>query len=277
MNFWRTIVASIYNPEFYSDKVLGRQTRPWRYFFKLIILLSLVLAIVGSAQLTPPLKQLLGFSIDWLGRSFPSELLLTIKDGRAMVVPEKIYQFPLWPETALELPEATTKFVLVIDPTIKNDELSLEKFNNHQTLLLLTSEFLMSGLPPDKISTVSLVKFPALTVDRPTLDSWLTKIDRLLPTLWLLVGLLILVGAFLFMVTTLVALLLLAFIVQLIARFKKLSIGYRQAYRFGLHATTLGLISQSAILLFWPGHSWYGLSIILFLLVTALNLKPVSS
>lgn len=276
MNFLREVRDSIYNPEFYREQVLGRQTRPWAYFFKLILLLSLILAMVGSARLTPPLKQLLSFSTDWLEQSFPSELLLTVKDGRAAVVPEKTYQFPLWPETVLDLPETTTKFVLVIDPTIKGDELSLEKFINHQTLLLLTSEFLMSGLPPDKISIVPLTKFPAFTVDQPKLDSWLTKINQLLPALWLLVGLSILVVAFLFMATTLVALLLLAFIVQLIAHFKKLSISYRQAYRLGLHAGTLGLLSQSAILLFWPGHSWYGLSVILFLLVVVFNLKPAS-
>ncbi len=276
MNFWRQIKNSIYGPEFYREQVLGRQTRPWAYFFKLILLLSLLLAIVGSARLTPPLKQLLSFTTDWLGQSFPPELLLTIKDGRATVVPEKIYEFPLWPETVLDLPETTTKFVLVIDPTIKGDELSLEKFNSHQTLLLLTGEFLMSGLPPDKISIVPLAKFPTFTVDQPKLDSWLTKINQLLPALWLLVGLLIFVVAFLFMATTLVALLLLAFVVQLIAHFKKLSVNYRQAYRLGLHAGTLGLLSQSAILLFWPGRSWYGLSVILFLLVVTLNLKSTS-
>ncbi len=272
MNFLKEVRDSIYNPEFYRSQVLGGQTRPWRYFFKLIFVLSLIVALAAAWRLTPPLKQFFNFSSEWLKQSFPPELTLTIKDGWAVVSPEQVYEFPVVPGVAMELPSSSIKFVLVIDPTVIAEAIIPTMLAERHTLVLLTDQFLVSGLPGGETKITPLTQVPPLTINRDQIDDWLAQLNKFLPALGWLVGLLVFIAVFVLMSLTLVILLILTFLIQIIARAKNTRLSYSAAYRLGLHGITPGLLAQTLLLLFQPGRSGYGLPLVLTLVVVMINL-----
>lgn len=272
MNFFETIKASIYNPSFYNDVVKGEGHKPFRYYFKLSLLLALIFSVLLSIKAVPELKKFLDETKVSVEQGYPKDLEIKIEKGLATTNAQEPY-FVKFPETSAKIDAGMpdVENLLVIDT---KSDFSLEKFQSYKTVVLLTKDSVVSvDSSSEKVTMTLLKSVPDFTVNYENLTKWLEKTDQVKKIATFSLPVLIFLGVFMGYVLKLVYLFFGALLVYFVAKYKKINLTYKKSYHVALYAVTLPTLL--GVLAFFTGLKMFSLlpSIILVIAVWV-NLKP---
>jgi len=241
MDFLDKIKNSIYGPEFYREL----QSKPLSFSFKYFYTLASILAVIGTAQFSfqviPNLTAFLAGIGPEIVNSYPSELVLTTKDGQASsnVVEPYFIKTPasMRNENYKNIP-ATENFV-VIDT---KNQFTEESFTRYDTFAVVTKTSLALRKDSGGIEIYSLREMPDLTIDRASVESFVGKLQPFIKFAWPFFILASFIGFMLSFSAELIYLLFAALLIWIIMKIKGLAVGYKKSYQAGLHIITLPLL-----------------------------------
>ena len=243
MGIFQIFRESLYSPSFYRTLPGRPFSFSVKYFYTLAIAFSLALTIYFAAALLPGLSALMKTIIPEAIETFPAELTVTIENGEARSNVEEPY-FIEFPEKLEMLGDRDSDRRLAVVDT--RNEFTPERFREYNAYVWLGRTSLIFGDENGEIRIRELRDFPDIVLNRETLRVLGAKAEEsygwlvpLLMTAGVLIAFVLLLGYFSF---NLVYLLIFAVLVMVIARFRKLELGYKDSYRIGIHATSPALI-----------------------------------
>ena len=270
-DFIEHIQKSIYGPEYYRALLTRPASFSWKYYWSFTMLLSVIMTIVISLPLVPRLDRALPLVTQKVLAYYPSDLVITIADGRASVNKPEPYTLPL---PALFREEGNTvglTELLVVDTT---HDVTPQQFTSYHAIFWLAKGSLVAG---DEVRGLSILEFPPgmnIVVDQRGVKSVLAQIESLAPLIAPGVVLLLFFAFLTSFAFLLLYLLVTALFILLIGRLLKYDWSYGTSYRIGLHAVTLPILFSSAISLVPIGTvSLSLLSALLTLVVVYMNFK----
>ncbi|MGB9608808.1 MAG: DUF1189 family protein, partial [Minisyncoccia bacterium] len=229
MNFFRTIKSSIYHPEFYQSELLNQPISfSFKYFFNLIIVLSLILTIILSIDLVPKINlffQNLGQNIL---KYYPQDLVITISKGEAKTNMPTPY-FLVWPKE-IEVPPDQISNLLVIDT---QNDFAIEKFKEYKAAILLTKNNLIY-LKDNQIIVEDLKNVPDIVIDYKFVSMLVEKMDVFKKFIVPIIIFGLFFGFIFVYSAKLLYLLIGALIIMLILKILKFDINYKKSYQIGL-------------------------------------------
>ncbi len=242
--FIDTLKESVYNPPFYH-KVRGSSFKlSFKYFFKLILLISFVATVFFSVVMLPPLTALLSDeNINRVIGYFPADLTLTMKKGELTTNGKE----PIFIDIPQHLNQGAEHFI-VIDTT---SPVSLETFGTFKSSIWIAKTAIVTK-STSKTTIQSTATFPDFTLNRDKILSFVSAVRpfiKFIPVVAIVGIFAVLFSSYLFY---LLYLLIFAFIVMFIAHVKKIELTYGESYRVALHAITLPLIIDLLLMLI-PG------------------------
>ncbi|MDI6734083.1 MAG: DUF1189 family protein [Patescibacteria group bacterium] len=272
MTILNNIKQSIFSPKFYQGLTQKPFSFSIKYFYSLVLILAFILTIIISINLVPGLSLLFNNLSTAAVKSFPDNLIITIKAGKAStnVLEPFFVKMPndFKAENQKNKEVSSPENFLVIDT---KTSFSIDRFKEYKTLFWLTGDSIV-GYDDGGIRIMSLEQIPDVVVDKPIFVSFVDKIKpimKIIPPLAVLGIFAFLIAGFSF---KLVHLLILALIILLIAKIKGVVSSYKNSYRIGIHAMTLGLVYY-ALTLILPISVLFLFSF-LVLIVVWLNLLP---
>ncbi len=271
MNFFETIKSSIYSPSFYRSVADGSEVRPFRYYFKLSLLLAVVFSVILSFKAVPEIKKFLDETRASIEQNYPKDLEVKIEKGIATTNAKEPF-FVKFPETTVkvntDMPDVEN--ILVIDT---KNSFSLEQFQNYKTVALLTKDSVVSIDRNDKVTITLLKSIPDFTLNYENLTKWLMKTDQVKKIATYSLPVLIFLGVFLAYVFKLVYLFFGALLVYVVAKIKNINLSYKKSYHIALYAVTLPTLLS--VLAFFTGLKMFTfLPSIILVIAVWVNLKP---
>ena len=264
--------GSIYSPAFYERVFSEKFSFSIKYFFSLVTVLALCITIVFSFKLVPIVRgffQNLGPTV--IG-NFPNDLSITVKSGVVSVNQPEPYKVPI-PESlkpTLAAREGDIQNIVVIDTKAP---LSVDKFQNYHTLILVSADSAMSRDDQGKITIQKLPASANATIDK----AWVANVVDIVLSLsgWvapiMVIG--IFSGFFILFSLNLIYLFFAALLVWLVLRAKNVPGRYGKAYQVGIHAMTLSLLVTAINYCFWPPLQLPYLFTALLLATVVMNVK----
>lgn len=269
MNFLKKVKSSVYDPIYYSEILNMNFGGSLKYFFKLSLLLALVGAIYLSFVSIPKVNSFISTFGDRVVEAYPAELEVRLKDGLVSTNVVEPYIIPLpKDEFNADYNKSNYENLIVIDT---KSDLSLDKFNAYNTVVLLTKNAVLTR-DKGKITITELKGTSDLTINRDKLVYWVGKVTPFVKKLPYIIPVLVFTGLFLYFAFSLFYLLFVALLVFIIGKIRKLGLSYKKSYQISLHAITLPLI-LSTVSLFINIKMFRFVPTIILLVVVWVNLK----
>ncbi|MCR4328887.1 MAG: DUF1189 domain-containing protein [Patescibacteria group bacterium] len=270
MRFWETIKNSVYSPEFYRTLRGKNLSFSLKYFFSFAAVVAVVTASVVSFRIIPQAQ----FAFTVLGTKvtsyFPEELEIVIAEGEASVNVAEPYLVKT-PDDFLQSTSTAKYENLFVADTVS--PLSVDVFRSYSTLVLLTKhDFMVSG-NHGEVRVYPLEGIPDMKINKKSVTNFVGDFMPLLKFL----GPIIAILSFLFFMgyasVQLIYLFFGALLVWALLWLKGIKVGYREAYRTGIHAMTLGVLVYSLSFIIPMHIAVPFLFTILMLIVVAVNCK----
>lgn len=269
MNFLKKVKSSVYDPIYYSEILNMNFGGSLKYFFKLSLLLALVGAVYLSFVSIPKVNSFISTFGDKVVSAYPAELEVRLKDGLVSTNVVEPYIIPLpKDEFNSDYNKSNYENLIVIDT---KSDLSLDKFNAYNTVVLLTKNAVITR-DKGKITITELKGTSDLTINRDKLVYWVGKVTPFVKKLPYIIPVLVFTGLFLYFAFSLFYLLFVALLVFIIGKIRKLGLSYKKSYQISLHAITLPLI-LSMVSWFINIKMFFLLPTIILLVVVWVNLK----
>ncbi|MBY0539035.1 DUF1189 domain-containing protein [Patescibacteria group bacterium] len=267
-SFFEELKSSFFGPSFYAstrDKSFGASVG---FLFLSTLLVSTSVVIVGAAFTISSLLSIQPSS--FIEENFPTELSVSIKDGKASTSAQEPYIIPI-PEDE-RVKNSTFENYLVIDT---RPETTVQALEEYKAVAVVTKESLYINQDGGEGRVIALSELGEdVTFDKPFLTS---AVQGLMTFLWVIVPLLIIFGAplFAFIMTGFYLFVSIfgAVIPLLIAKLRKIPMTYEGAYKTALYATVPIMFLTSAWLFLGVGAFPPFLDILLFAFLLTLNLK----
>jgi hypothetical protein len=244
MEFFKNIGNSIYGKKYYSDLI----SKPFSYSLKYYLLFALLVALIGTIVFsftgTAKIKSFLDLATEKALQGYPEGLVITIKDGKASTNTQEPYFIKI-PDNWKNLPQnqadldQTPENALVIDT---KSSFSVEAFNSYKTLCLLSEKSLACLDNNQSVKINSLSNVPDMAINKNLISSAVNKIAPFFKLIYPIVGIFAALGIFLGLLINLIYLLVAALLIWIIAKIKKVQIGYGKSYQMGLHLMTAPII-----------------------------------
>ncbi len=269
MSFLKKVKSSVYDPLYYSEILNMNFGGSLKYFFKLSLLLALVGAVYLSFVSIPKVNSFISTFGDRVVDAYPAELEVRLKNGLVSTNVVEPYIIPL-PKDDFnsEYSKSNYENLIVIDT---KSDLSLDKFNAYNTVVLLTKNAVLTR-DKGKITITELKGTSDLTINRDKLVYWVGKVTPFVKKLPYIIPVIVFTGLFLYFAFSLFYLLFVALLVFIIGKIRKLGLSYKKSYQISLHAITLPLI-LSMVSWFVNIKMFFLLPTIILLVVVWANLK----
>lgn len=238
MGFLKNIQSSIYSPGFYTkikNKSLGESLK---YFFTLVLLLTLINVLVLSYELGIKVPQEIRNFISQTANSIPEDLQVVIDNGQVSTNSQEPLFIP-FPRFDNEIQQQSLNNLLVIDT---KTPFSAAQFNQYKTLLWLTKDSLFYQNKDLDQRSLDLSKFDSLTINRDFITSWVSKINPWLNLLGPILILLTFTGLFIGFSFNLVYFLFLAVLVFFLGSIFKWGLNYSASYKIAIYSSTLSFL-----------------------------------
>lgn len=268
MDIFKKIAKSIYGPEFYRNLLSQPFSFSAKYLALFTLLFSLALAGVVSLRLIPEVSQIPKAVRSGVVENFPDQIEIVISKGAASTNTEGVVEIKTpasWSSADSQVKNPANLVVVDIE-----SEASADKLMQYDTAVLLTKKYIVYQDGNGEITTQTLANVPDMTISRQTLGSFVDKYSPLINLLVPLLALFVAIGAWFIVGFNLIYLLLAALPIWLIAKVKKVEIGYVKAYQLGMHLMTLPLLLS----LLPIGFKLMFTSVLLILAAININNKP---
>ncbi len=236
------IKNSIYNKEYYKLTVLTETFKnSVKYLSRLSLMISLVTVIVFTC-FTPHVIKNIKNSFSPIVSSYPEDLNISIKDGKAYVNKSEPYyiKMPISITNVSEPKDVKFENMLVINTT---EPFNLDKFKEYSTVAVLTQNEIVSVSDSGEMKIVPLSKFKNIEITKSWIQDKQDLVYKFIPWVFVLLIILAFGGIFVFeIISGLFLTLLYAFIALGILKLKGIDLSYKKSYQVTLHAITLVLI-----------------------------------
>ncbi|MBI2018321.1 DUF1189 family protein [Candidatus Daviesbacteria bacterium] len=232
MNFLKTVINSIYSPEFYSIVLTKSFKKNLSYFFLLILLLTITRLITLISPLFFETAQALQtFATDIID-CYPKDLKVKITKGQVTINAEEPY--------FISSCEGDKSQNLVVIDT--KTPYSSTKFDEYQVAAWITKDSIVYKKSDVESRTYSLAQIKDFKLNQEVLNSFYQKFSPYLKFVGPMLLLLSFIGLYLAYILRLIHLLLLASLIWLLSKIFRRTLGFGQSYKVSLYAITLGLI-----------------------------------
>jgi hypothetical protein len=269
MSILKEIKNSLSNPDYYRDLIDVPFGKSLKYYAALVMLISIIVTIVGSALIIPIFNRL-AFSLkETVLSSYPDDLQISIDKGTVKTNVPEPYTFSV--PSAYQSEALNTKNLLVIDTASEGSPETLESYD---TLVLLAKDRVVYKENPSANGGVIiriLDKNMNLVLNKLSVSKFFTSIEPYYKYITPIIVLGIFMGVVLVMLGAMLYLLFIALIVWLVAMLNNWKISYLKAYQLSLHFATIGFIVAWLGVILFPGGALFVLlvaTIILLALVT---------
>ena len=239
MEFFKKIKDSIYNSDYYGQLINKPFSYSLKYYFSLILFISFLGMLIFSFTAIPSVKSFLDKAVDEVLKQYPDGLEIVIKNGKASTNVNEPYFVAMPDEWQSESLENNKENILVLDT---KDLFNIENFKNYQTECLLARDSFVCYDDDATIKMMPLNQAPDFTLNKGMISSFLDKITPFFKLIYPI----IVIGAWSVIFTgyvfVLLYLLFATIPIWIIARTKKIEIGYGKAYQMGMHLMTLPII-----------------------------------
>lgn len=246
MNFLKTIQSSIYSPKFYSTLITKPFKQSFRYFFLLILLLTVIrlITLISPLLIAAPV-QLQGFAQEIID-CYPKDLEVKVTNGQISINGEEPYFISSCEGGA---------YLAVIDT---ETAFSSDKFDQYKVAAWITKTDVVYKKSEVETRTYSLAQVKDFTLNQGLLNALYQQVSPYLKFVGPILLILSFVGLYLAYILRLIHLLLVASLIWLLSRIFKQTPGFRQSYKIGLYAITLGLIIDLVVSLTSRWTNFYG-------------------
>lgn len=240
MNFLNDIKNSLYNPVFYASLQGRKLSSSFKYFFSLVAILAFIIAFVFGTEIAPFFS---GENLRKFVSYYPQELTIAVKGGMISTNVTEPYIIKNTAGTSGKNPKVN---VVVIDT---KNEFSRELFREYDTSVWVGRDFIVASKNQNQSELNDVSRMPDFTLNQEKLLGWVGIIDSYH---WVLsVGLFVVLFLFFygFFVLKLLWLAIMAGIILLLAKVKRVPLSYNNSYRTALHAATVPLVLLSFFIL----------------------------
>lgn len=271
MNFFEKVKDSIYSPEFYSEVPKQSFGTALKYFFLLILLVSVLSSINPIWQfLTVGQKEIEKFTAK-ATNIYPSDLSIKIQNGKLSTNAKEPYIIPMSEEGSNT---EGIKNLVVIDT---KTPFTVAQFNKYQTIAWVTGDSIMvKDENKSQFRAIDLTQIENFTLNKQAVNSF---IDKATPFIKLVVPIVIagiLVGLYIAHIFLLFYLLFVAVLIWALLKIIRKPLSYGEAYKVGMYAITLELLLGVAMG-FFDLHGFPFMSLIVTLLVVLFNFQAAPS
>ncbi len=242
MRILQPLLESIYSPTFYQQIPHKPLTKALKYFFLLILFLTIIriIFLLNLFLIVIPLKvnNIVRTSVNY----FPDNLEIKIKNGQAFTNVKQPY--------FIKIPEIKNnkEDLLVIDT---KTPFSATQFNKFHSIMWLGKDTLFYRRNSSEINSFDLSKINNFTLNKLHLFA---LIERVTPYIKF-IGPLLLVFTFLGIYASfslrLIYLIFLAFLIWIVAKIFNQSLSYAQSYKVGIYGMTLGFLIEAIFSVFF--------------------------
>ena len=240
MKFFKNIKNSIYNPDYYNSLIAKPFSSSLKYFLLFILLLALLTTIILSFTAIPKIKFFIDTMSKEILRYYPDELEIVIKKGKISTN----VQEPYFIKTSSDSKNILIENILVINTKAP---FSLENFKDYKTACLLTEENLVCYDENQTIKIRPLANVPDFKLNEPIVSSFLTKIQPFFKLFYPLFILVFFMVIFIASLWRMIYLFFGALLIWLVAKVRKVDIGYKKSYQIGLYLMTTPFLTDFLI------------------------------
>lgn len=235
MNFFKTVGNSIYSPWFYSTVLTKSFKQSVGYFLLLILLLSAIhlAGLIRPLFLETP-KAIQGFGADIIN-CFPKDLEIKISSGKVAINADEPYFIAC---------AGTGENLAVIDT---ETPFSANKFDEFKVAAWVTKDSIVYNKNDIETTVYSLSQIKDLTLNRQVLNSYFQLVSPYLKFIGPILLVLSFFGLYLYYSLRFIHLLVIAALIFGLGKIFKRDVSFRQGYKLGLYALTLGLIVDLVI------------------------------
>ena len=235
--FLTTFYKSLASPKYYADILQAKFSFSLKYFLMLALLSSIVSVGLLSVEILPKAKTAVDAFNRQILRAYPSDLVITAKDGQLtsnktdpIVVP-----VPLETPNDFKNTKSQIKNVLVFDPNGTVDDLK-----KYETAILINKSNVIVQGENDQIRIQPLKNIPDGSFTYSDFVIAAGKLERLLAYVPYFLGTLMLTALFVtFIVSGLVISFFLSLIFWIFAKITHLNLSLAKTYQISLHIFTL--------------------------------------
>lgn len=263
MNFLKTIGNSIYSPEFYAVVAKKSFKQSIGYFLLLILLLSLIriTALINPLLITAP-GQLQGFVAD-IVNCFPADFEINITNGQTNINAADPYFV-----SDCKNPANSQKIAVIDTKT----PFSASRFAEYKVLAWITKDSVVFKNNQYETRTYSFAQIKNYKLNKTVLNSYQNAIAPYFKFIGPILLLLSFIGTYLSYDFRLIHLLIIAILILVLGKIFNQNISFRQSYKTGLHAITLGLLVDLLLGLTRAWTGFYGFPFMVTVLTLAVIL-----
>lgn len=250
MKILNQIKNSVYNPEYYRELLSQPASYSVKYLFKLSLIFALLFVIGISAFFLPKMISMINSVGPGIINNYPNELEISVKEGNVSTNVQEPY-FIKTPDSWKngEKKEKTPENLVVIDT---KSEPSADNLKKYATLLLVTKNYVIYHDNNGKITAETLEKMPNMIINKDSVTQFSKKYSPYLNLFIPFIILILFVFSFFIVAFRMIYLLIVALFIWLIARIKKVDIGYGKSYQLGIHLMTAPLLTVSLFSISFP-------------------------
>lgn len=240
MKFLNDIKNSIYNPNYYNSVIAKPLSSSLKYFLLFILFLTLLTTIILSFTIIPRIGSFISTIDKEILRYYPDELEVVIKNGKVSTNVEE----PYFIRASSGLENTLVENILVIDTKIP---FSLENFRSYKTACLLTEESLVCYDENQTIRIIPLINVSDFKLNESIVSSCLTKIQPFFKLFYPFSILFFFIVIFITSLWRMIYLFFGAFLIWLVAKIRKIDIGYKKSYQMGLYLMTMPFLINFSV------------------------------
>ncbi len=244
MNFLQTIKSSVYNPQFYESlkkKSLGSTIK---YFFLLILIVTLLNVLLLSYSLLVQIPQDLKVFINQAVTSYPSDLVVEINNGIVSTNAEEPFFVP-FPATDQEASEGYNNLIVIDTKT----PYSAAQFTQYKTVGWLTRDsFFYQSNNNNEQRSMALTEIGNFILNKDLVNEWVSKASPWLNAVGPLLMIFMFLVFFIGLTFKLLYFFILAALIFILSAVFKWELTYKTSYITAIYAATLGLFMDTAVI-----------------------------
>lgn len=242
--FLRSFHGSVTTLSYYEDVTRANLIFSVKYYVLYSLFLGLILSLVTALLILPTLTTVVSRFKSKAPGLFPSDLIITLKDGKIATNVTEPLRFPIPFELFVSpqpaIPDQKQVYLITIDTASTPDA-----YPETQSVLFFTRDYLVMPDEHNQYRTYPLKEFGDVTLDKQAFDSLVQKI---LPFTDIIGPVAIIAISCIFMLAwpiyRILGILGLSVVVYGASRIMHLPYTYRTVFQIGLHSSTLPFLIQ---------------------------------
>jgi hypothetical protein len=267
---------SVYSPEFYRGLLDEPFSFSIRYFYTLVLTLSLALTLMYSLTVLPAAYLFLRDLGPRMAAEYPADLVIEVANGEAKMNRAEPFAVPL-PERLRDSARAAgmpSTNLIVVDPSV---DYNINKFREYDSLMWLSKHEFVFANKENDIRTTDLAG-TEFRLDRALVAQAAAATQgfaRWSPV-WIVLAVLFMIVAFVVLLSGELGYLLIgALFIWAILRFRGVAAGYKKSYQIGLHAVSIGVLIDAVAYLAGGAPVWLGMTVALIIVWFNFDPRPL--